>query len=102
MKKYLAILLALLMVFSMAACSKESKEGDTIYVMGPTPDHGWTAQAGTYAEAKVAEINAAGEYKAVYLPASSGEEQVDQVVITSYSIHYTKLYETYAAAIWYS
>ncbi len=79
MKKYLAILLAVLMVISMAACSKESKEGDTIYVMGPTPDHGWTAQAGTYAEAKVAEINAAGEYKAVYFPASSGEEQVDQV-----------------------
>jgi len=79
MKKYLAVLLCLLMVFSMAACSKESKEGDTIYVMGPTPDHGWTAQAGTYAEAKVGEINAAGEYKAVYLPASSGEEQVDQV-----------------------
>ena len=52
--------------------------GGTIYVLGPTPDHGWTAQAGTYAEAKVAEINAAGQYKAVYMPASSGEEQVDQ------------------------
>jgi len=52
--------------------------GGTIYVLGPTPDHGWTAQAGTYAEAKVEEINAAGQYKAVYMPASSGEEQVDQ------------------------
>ena len=79
MKKYLAILICLLMVFSLAACSEGSKEEDTIYVMGPTPDHGWTAQAGTYAEAKVAEINAAGDYKAVYFPASSGEEQVDQV-----------------------
>lgn len=79
MKKYLAIFLCVLMIASMSACSQGSKEGDTIYVMGPTPDHGWTAQAGTYAEAKVAEINAAGEYKAVYFPASSGEEQVDQV-----------------------
>lgn len=47
--------------------------------MGPTPDHGWTAQAGTYAEAKCAEITEAGEYKAVYMAASTGEEQVDQV-----------------------
>lgn len=53
--------------------------GGTIYVLGPTPDHGWTAQAGVYAEAKVAEINQGGTYKAVYMAASSGEEQVDQV-----------------------
>lgn len=53
--------------------------GGTIYVLGPTPDHGWTAQAGSYAEKKVAEINSAGTYKAVYMSASSGEEQVDQV-----------------------
>ena len=58
--------------------TQEGNSG-TIYVLGPTPDHGWTAQAGTYADAKVKEINAAGEYKAVYMPASSGEEQVDQV-----------------------
>lgn len=53
--------------------------GTTVYVLGPTPDHGWTAQAGAYAQAKCDEITAAGEYKAVYMPASSGEEQVDQV-----------------------
>lgn len=51
----------------------------TIYVLGPTPDHGWTAQAGAYAEKKAAEITAAGAYKGVYIPASTGEEQVDQV-----------------------
>ena len=56
-----------------------SGDGTTIYVMGPTPDHGWTAQAGTYADAKVKEINDEGTYKAVYMPSSSGEEQVDQV-----------------------
>lgn len=53
--------------------------GGTIYVLGPTPDHGWTAQAGSYADQKVAQINSEGTYKAVYMSASSGEEQVDQV-----------------------
>ncbi len=78
MKKYVAIIICLVMVLSMSACSGGS-DGDTIYIMGPTPDHGWTAQAGTYAEAKAKEITEAGKYKATYLPASSGEEQVDQV-----------------------
>ncbi|MDO4466401.1 MAG: substrate-binding domain-containing protein [Bacillota bacterium] len=89
MKKLLSILLTLVMTVSLAACggktasggSEEGKKADgkTIYVMGPTPDHGWTAQAGAYAEKRVKEINDEGTYKAQYLPASSGEEQVDQV-----------------------
>ena len=84
MKKTFALLLCLCLAFSLAACgggtdTPAAVDANTIYVLGPTPDHGWTAQAGTYAEAKVAEINAAGEYKAVYMSASSGEEQVDQV-----------------------
>lgn len=56
-----------------------SAGGGTIYILGPTPDHGWTAQAGVYAEQKAEEINSKGEYKGVYMSASSGEEQVDQV-----------------------
>ena len=81
MKKVLSIALVLVMVLSIfAACgAKPAAEAKTIYVTGPTPDHGWTAQAGAYAEQKVAQINEKGEYKAVYLPASSGEQQVDQV-----------------------
>ena len=81
MKKVLSIALVLVMVLSIfAACgAKPAAEAKTIYVTGPTPDHGWTAQAGAYAEKKVNEINAAGTYKAVYMPASSGEEQVDLV-----------------------
>lgn len=78
MKKLLAIVLTLCMALPLMM-SAAIAEGDTIYVLGPTPDHGWTAQAGTYADQKVGEINAAGTYKAVYMPASSGEEQVDQV-----------------------
>ncbi|MBQ0134236.1 MAG: hypothetical protein KBS46_03805, partial [Clostridiales bacterium] len=98
MKKFIAMLLALVMVLSLCACGGTKEEtkteepaaeesaaeapaetAGTLYVMGPTPDHGWTAQAGAYADAKCAEITAAGQYKAVYMAASSGEEQVDQV-----------------------
>lgn len=62
-----------------AAPEAPANAGGTIYVLGPTPDHGWTAQAGSYADQKVSEINSQGVYKAVYMSASSGEEQVDQV-----------------------
>ncbi len=104
MKKFLAILMCAFMLASFAACGSTTtpaaepaaeqpaeaaaapaeetmteEAGGTIYVLGPTPDHGWTAQAGVYAEQKVAAINAEGMYKAVYMAASSGEEQVDQV-----------------------
>lgn len=101
MKKSIAIILCLLIAFSAFGCTQTPSTpaadsgssapadtgaqappttgGDTVYVLGPTPDHGWTAQAGTYADRKVAEINAAGAWKAVYMSASSGEEQVDQV-----------------------
>lgn len=77
MKKFLAILLALCLVLAVVPCAFAADQ--TIYVLGPTPDHGWTAQAGAYAQAKCEEITAAGEYKATYIPASSGEEQVDQI-----------------------
>ena len=82
MKKVLSIALVLVMVLAVfAGCGAKpaASAGKTIYVTGPTPDHGWTAQAGAYAEKKVNEINAEGKYKAVYMPASTGEEQVDLV-----------------------
>lgn len=89
MKKTLAIILALVMILALSACGADKPaapaapeagaETKTIYVLGPTPDHGWTAQAGTYAQAKCEEIVAAGEFNATYIPASSGEEQVDQI-----------------------
>ena len=85
MKKLFAVLMAALMVFTLAGCgSNDAPAADggeslkTVYIMGPTPDHGWTAQAGTYADQKAKEITDAGQYKGVYMAASSGEEQVDQ------------------------
>lgn len=91
MKKTIVIILALVMILALAACGQpaapaateapkaETETAKTIYVLGPTPDHGWTAQAGTYAQAKCEEIVKAGEFNATYIPASSGEEQVDQI-----------------------
>lgn len=94
MRKFLSLVMAVALVFSLVACAKPATqsaaadaepapqakvETKTIYVLGPTPDHGWTAQAGVYAEQSCKEINDAGKYKAVYMAASSGEEQVDQV-----------------------
>jgi len=52
MKKILAIVLALAMVFCLAACGEKeaAPAAETaktkFYVLGPNPDHGWTAQAG--------------------------------------------------------
>ncbi|PZQ36382.1 MAG: sugar ABC transporter permease, partial [Phenylobacterium zucineum] len=64
MRKTIAALLGAALVITLGACSTSSTPGETgaaagktIYVLGPTPDHGWTAQAGSYAEKKVAEIN---------------------------------------------
>lgn len=90
MKKILSLVLASAMIFSLVACAKPQATAQTensnaaaskqtIYVLGPTPDHGWTAQAGTYAQQKCEEIKNAGKYNAVYMPASNGEQQVDQV-----------------------
>ncbi|MCC8162316.1 MAG: substrate-binding domain-containing protein [Lachnospiraceae bacterium] len=109
MKKLLAMLLTATMVVSLTACGGSSAStssdssgtaaeeetgtetedaevaetsdaaGGTIYVLGPTPDHGWTAQAGVYAQEKVDEIVAAGKYNAVYMGANDAEEQVDQI-----------------------
>ena len=82
MKKIITILLAVMMVLTLSACGSktvdtpaggEEEGAKTIYVMGPTPDHGWTAQAGAYAEKRCKELTDGGSYVAKYIPASSGE-----------------------------
>ncbi len=80
MKRTLILLLIAVMTLSLCACSSSSEgKKKMMYVLGPTPDVCWTAQAGTYASEMCEQINAEGKYKATYIPASSGEEQVDQV-----------------------
>ena len=88
-KRTAAAFLCILMTVLTASCTGQSSttagnkasaaKGDTIYVLGPSPDHGWTAQAGFYAQQKVDEVNKQGKWKAAYMSASTGEEQVDQV-----------------------
>lgn len=88
MRKALLALLSAAMVITLGACTTTSggdpaepgaAAGKTIYVLGPTPDHGWTAQAGTYAQRRVDEINSEGKYKAEYQASSDGEAQNDLV-----------------------
>ena len=53
MKKIVVFMLVLVTMFSVfAQGAAETSAKKTIYVLGPTPDHGWTAQAGSYAQAK--------------------------------------------------
>ena len=70
MKKVLVIALVLLVsvtLFAQGAGETKSAAKTKIYVLGPTPDHGWTAQAGSYAQQKCEEITKAGKYTAVYM-----------------------------------
>ena len=61
MKRTLALVLTLCMIAALTCVGVSAyAEGKTLYVMGPTPDHGWTAQAGAYAQAKCDEITKAG------------------------------------------
>jgi len=88
MRKMLAVVLGVLLAITLTACGGGGNtppaggpagDKNTIYVLGPTPDHGWTAQAGTFAQAKVDEINKEGKYKAQYMASSTGEAQNDIV-----------------------
>ena len=86
MKKVFAFVLSLAMVMCLlAGCggSEQAASADTIKIGLTGPLTGSNAVYGNAVkwgmEIAVEEINAAGKYKAVYMPASSGEEQVDQV-----------------------
>ncbi|MCL2783303.1 MAG: substrate-binding domain-containing protein [Propionibacteriaceae bacterium] len=95
MRKMLAAALGVVLALTLSACGGGGGDGgttpptdgsnpppaagNTIYVLGPTPDHGWTAQAGVYAQQEVDKINQDGKYKAQYMASSSGEAQNDIV-----------------------
>jgi ABC-type sugar transport system substrate-binding protein len=72
-------LLALILV--LGACAPAKKEaGNTVYVFGPTPDHGWTGSAARFAEEKITELNkAGGKYAYVFRSAGSPDAQIQQI-----------------------
>ncbi len=92
MKKLLAVLLALVLAFSLVACSapattEPEAEGDeqapaekqTIAILAPNPTHDWTGSVGFAAEAKAEEINAAGVYDATVLSSPDSATQISQI-----------------------
>ena len=80
MKKYLALILAIVMSLSLVACGGggggtespsgggetqsggQTASGGDIYVLVPNADHGWTGAVLTYAQQKAEEVNAEGNY----------------------------------------
>jgi ribose transport system substrate-binding protein len=74
--------LAILLVFAMgnAWATGSQQAGNTVYVFGPTPDHGWTGSAARFAEEKIAQLNAAGgKYTYVFRAAGSPDAQIQQI-----------------------
>jgi ribose transport system substrate-binding protein len=71
-------------LFGLAAgnafASGQKAVGNTVYVFGPTPDHGWTGSAARFAEEKINQLNAAGgKYRYVFRSAGSPDDQIKQI-----------------------
>lgn len=74
----MVMLLGLLGGNAFAAGKKEAS--NTVYVFGPTPDHGWTGSAARFAEEKIARLNAAdGKYRYVFRSAGGPDAQIQQI-----------------------
>ena len=92
MKKYLALILAIVMSLSLVACGGGGGGGNTetpsgggetqggdIYVLVPNADHGWTGAVLTYAQQKAEEVNAEGTYNVVVQAATDAKNQQEQI-----------------------
>lgn len=86
MKKSIALLLALIMVLSLAACGSSNggaaapaAGAKKIAILVPNADHGWTGAVMTYAEEKAAEVNAEGKYSAQVITSTDAANQISQV-----------------------
>jgi ABC-type sugar transport system substrate-binding protein len=74
------MVLLLGLVAGNAAASGKKEVGTTVYVFGPTPDHGWTGSAARFAEEKIAALNkAGGKYTYVFRSAGNPDDQIKQV-----------------------
>lgn len=54
-------------------------ENDTIYILTPTEDHGWTGSVATFAKASAEEITAEGTWKAEVSTAPDAAAQITQL-----------------------
>ena len=84
LKKSLFVLLCMVMLFGLSAVSifanAQKEVGNTVYVFGPTPDHGWTGSAARFAEEKIGQLNAAGgKYRYVFRAAGGPDAQIQQI-----------------------
>jgi ABC-type sugar transport system substrate-binding protein len=74
----------MVLLFGLAAgnafASGKKEVGNTVYVFGPTPDHGWTGSAARFAEEKINQLNAAGgKYRYVFRSAGNPDDQIKQI-----------------------
>jgi len=74
MKKIVALLVALMMLCSVAFAAKTD-----IAILVPNADHGWTGAVLTYAEEKAEAINAEGKYVAKVISSADPANQISQV-----------------------
>ena len=97
MKKYLALILAIVMSLSLVACGGggggtespsgggetqsggQTASGGDIYVLVPNADHGWTGAVLTYAQQKAEEVNAEGNYNVIVQAATDAKNQQEQI-----------------------
>ena len=85
LKKSLFALLCMVVLFGLAAGSAfaggKKEAGNTVYVFGPTPDHGWTGSAARFAEEKIGQLNAqgGGKYRYVFRSAGGPDAQIQQI-----------------------
>ena len=81
MKKIIALLMAMALVLGLAACGGTTEAPVTedakvtIYVLTPSPDHGWTGAIGVAAQEKVEELNAAGKYNVIMQTFATADDQ---------------------------
>jgi ribose transport system substrate-binding protein len=65
---------------AQAAGGSGKPVGNTVYVFGPTPDHGWTGSAARFAEAKITDMNRSSTgYNYVFKSAAGPDAQIAQI-----------------------
>ena len=73
------LITVVMLVLSLGSCGKK-EVGNTVYVFGPTPDHGWTGSAARFAEEKIGQLNeAGGKYSFVFRAAGGPDAQIQQI-----------------------